>query len=59
MKTLQDAKADGVDEIFVPGEPEERVYLDRSENGIPLPGGTISNLKNVAEKLSIPVPSNM
>ena len=52
-------KADGVDEIFVPGEPEGRVYLDRSENGIPLPGGTISKLKDVAGKLSIQVPSNM
>ena len=52
-------KADGVDEIFVPGEPEGRVYLDRSKNGIPLPGGTISKLKDVAGKLSIQVPSNM
>ena len=52
-------KADGGDEIFVPGEPEGRVYLDRSKNGIPLPGGTISKLKDVAGKLSIQVPSNM
>ena len=46
-------KADGVDEIFVPGEPEDRVYQDRIKNGIPLPEGTIENLRYVANRLEV------
>ena len=46
-------KAEGVDEIFVPGEPEDRVYDDRVRHGIPLPQGTIRNLRSVAERLAI------
>jgi ureidoglycolate dehydrogenase (NAD+) len=46
-------RADGVDEIFVPGEPEDRVYQDRVKNGIPLPEGTIENLRYVANRLEV------
>jgi LDH2 family malate/lactate/ureidoglycolate dehydrogenase len=49
-------KADGFDEIFVPGEPEDRTYETRVQHGIPLPDGTARNLADVAEKLGIPVP---
>ena len=49
-------KAEGVQEIFVPGEPEERVYDDRVKNGIPLPTGTVQSLKTAAEKVGIPFP---
>jgi LDH2 family malate/lactate/ureidoglycolate dehydrogenase len=49
-------KADGFDEILVPGEPEDRTYETRAENGIPLPDGTVRNLIDVANKLDIPVP---
>ncbi|MFC1713579.1 Ldh family oxidoreductase [Candidatus Poribacteria bacterium] len=49
-------KADGVDEIFVPGEPEDRCSDERIQNGIPLPEGTISNLQGVAERLGIEFP---
>lgn len=49
-------KAEGVSEIFVPGEPENRVYDDRSRNGIPLPGGTILRLRRVAERLDVRFP---
>ena len=49
LKTLP--KAEGVEEIFVPGEPESRVYKDRSKNGIPVPLGTLSNLEVVSKKL--------
>jgi ureidoglycolate dehydrogenase (NAD+) len=49
-------KADGFDEILVPGEPEDRIYETRVETGIPLPDGTARNLVDVAEKLGIPVP---
>lgn len=48
--------ADGVDEVLVPGEPEDRTYDQRCQNGIPLPDGTAQNLRQVAEKLGLPVP---
>ena len=50
-------KAEGVDEIFVPGEPEDRVYQDRARHGIPLPSGTVSNLRSVAERLELKLPA--
>ena len=49
-------KAEGVSEIFVPGEPEERTFDDRSRNGIPLPEGTIRNLRGVAERFDLKLP---
>ncbi|MCY3772353.1 MAG: Ldh family oxidoreductase [Gemmatimonadetes bacterium] len=49
-------RVEGVDELFVPGEPEERVYRDRIENGIPLPPGTREKLNEVAVKFSLQVP---
>ena len=49
-------KADGFDEILVPGEPEDRTHETRAEQGIPLPDGTVRNLIEVAEKLGISVP---
>ena len=52
-------KAEGFSEIFVPGEPEERTYVERSKNGIPLPGGTVRNLLVVSEKLGVKLPSGL
>ncbi len=49
-------RVEGVDELFVPGEPEERVYRDRIENGIPLPPGTRDKLNEVAVKFALQVP---
>ena len=49
-------KAEGTDEIFVPGEPENRVYQDRVKNGIPLPSGTVRNLQEVADRFQIEMP---
>ena len=54
MKGLPRVK--GVDELFVPGEPEERVYRDRIENGIPLPPGTREKLIEVAVKFGLEMP---
>ena len=48
--------ANGVDEVLVPGEPEDRTHDVRARDGIPLPDGTAHNLVEVAEKLGIPVP---
>ncbi len=52
-------KADGFSEIFVPGEPEERTFVERSKNGIPLPEGTIRNLIAVSEKLGVKLPPGL
>ncbi|MDE2727028.1 MAG: Ldh family oxidoreductase, partial [Gemmatimonadota bacterium] len=49
-------RVDGVDELFVPGEPEEVVHRERIEHGIPLPVGTRDKLIEVAEKLGLKVP---
>lgn len=53
------AKAEGTDEIFVPGEPENRTYADRVRNGIPLPAGTVRNLQEVAERFGVALPSRV
>lgn len=49
-------KADGVQEIMVPGEPENRVFQERSKNGIPLPGGTVKNLMEIAGRFDLTAP---
>jgi ureidoglycolate dehydrogenase (NAD+) len=51
--------ADGFSEVFVPGEPEDRVYEERVRDGIPLPQGTIRNLQEVADRLGIEMPPTM
>ncbi len=50
-------KTEGVDEMFAPGEPEDRVYSDRSQHGIPLPEGTVRNLRMISEKFEIGLPA--
>jgi LDH2 family malate/lactate/ureidoglycolate dehydrogenase len=50
-------KAKGFEEIFVPGEPEERTYLERSKNGIPLPEGTWSKLRAMSERFDVALPA--
>jgi len=52
-------KAEGFKEILVPGEPEEKTFDDRSKNGIPLPEGTIRNLRVVAERFGVKLPSGL
>jgi len=52
-------KAEGFKEIMVPGEPEERTFADRSINGIPLPEGTIRNLRSVAERFGLKLPAGL
>ncbi len=49
-------KADGVEELFVPGEPEDRVYQERIKHGIPLPPGTIDKLREVADRFGLEMP---
>lgn len=54
QKTLP--KADGFEDILVPGEPEYRMQAERSRNGIPLPMGTVRNLRAVAERFGVRMP---
>lgn len=49
-------KAEGFSEIFVPGEPEDRICEERMRDGIPLPQGTVQNLRNAAEKYEVELP---
>lgn len=49
--------AEGSKEILVPGEPEDRVHEERMRNGIPLPDGTVRNLRKVADRFGIPMPA--
>ena len=51
--------AEGFDRVMVPGEPEDRTYEERKRDGIPLPGGTVSNLQEVAAGLGVELPSEL
>ena len=52
-------KASGVDEILVPGEPEDKVYDERLRNGIPLPEGTVRKLRDMSERFGVPLPAGI
>jgi LDH2 family malate/lactate/ureidoglycolate dehydrogenase len=52
-------RAEGVTEILVPGEPEDRSMEERSRRGIPLPVGTAENLRGVAARLRVPLPAGL
>lgn len=49
-------KAEGFEEIAVPGELEWRVYDERMRNGIPIHEGTLQNLRSIARRFDVPVP---
>lgn len=46
-------RADGFDEILMPGEREERCYAGRIEAGIPVPPTTIASLRKIAKDLDV------
>jgi ureidoglycolate dehydrogenase (NAD+) len=52
-------KAEGCAEILVPGEPEYRTREERVERGIPLPNGTVKNLRTVAERFKVALPAGL
>jgi LDH2 family malate/lactate/ureidoglycolate dehydrogenase len=54
VKTLP--KAEGFDQIYVAGEPEDEIHSNRAQNGIPLLEGTVRNLQNIAQKYGIELP---
>lgn len=49
-------KADGFEEIMVPGEPEDRCSEIRSRDGIPLPVSVVRDLRKVAGELGVDLP---
>jgi len=49
-------RADGFDDVLMPGEPEFAVFDERSANGIPLPPGTLQKLRDASAKFGVPLP---
>jgi len=47
-------KAEGFDEIVMPGEFEDRIVQDRQSNGIPLQQSSRDALKELGDKLGVP-----
>ncbi len=43
----------GVDEIFLPGEPEQRTAAARARDGLPLDAGTLTRLDGLADRLKL------
>jgi LDH2 family malate/lactate/ureidoglycolate dehydrogenase len=53
------SKMDGVEELLVPGEPEEQVYRERVEQGIPIPPGTAAKLGEMAARFALQLPRGL
>lgn len=51
----QTPPAPGVEEVLVPGEPEVRMREARGRNGIVLPEATWQELRQIAERYSLPL----
>jgi len=49
-------KADGVNEILLPGDPERKTAAVRQSTGIPLDDGNWAALAKLAETLKVPLP---
>lgn len=52
-------KADGFDEILMPGEPENRTLAERSANGIPIPPGTADKLREAGKRFDLDIPEGL
>ncbi len=49
-------KADGVDEILIPGERSDAIYAQRLRDGVTVPRATWDDVVKVAERFGVPVP---
>jgi uncharacterized oxidoreductase len=49
-------KAEGIQEVLVPGEPERRSREQRRQSGVPLDDGTWKQLMALAERLKVQAP---
>ena len=52
--TTSARKAEGVTEILMPGDPENRMRAERLANGIPLDDATLDQLAGAARKVGVP-----
>ena len=52
-------RADGIEQVMVPGEPEDLCAAARRRDGIPLPPGTVENLRAAATRFGIPLPGGL
>ena len=60
VKTMKDLPlAEGAEEVFVPGEKEDRMHEERAVEGIPLPPGTVEKLKVAAERFGLEMPAGI
>lgn len=50
---------EGVKEVLVPGELEDAVSAERLRHGIPLPEGTVQNLRAAAARFGVKLPAGM
>lgn len=50
-------RAEGVEEIYAPGERGDAILVERTKNGIPLPQGTWERLSQSASTLGIKMPN--
>jgi ureidoglycolate dehydrogenase (NAD+) len=48
-------RAQGVEEILLPGERGERTFRKRNRDGIPIPPAVLKELKTLAERLGVPM----
>mmetsp|Transcript_112186 Transcript_112186/g.341377 ORF Transcript_112186/g.341377 Transcript_112186/m.341377 type:complete len:177 (+) Transcript_112186:3-533(+) len=49
-------RAEGVEEILMPGEPESRAEAERAKSGVPLQPDVVDSLKAEAAELGVPFP---
>jgi LDH2 family malate/lactate/ureidoglycolate dehydrogenase len=52
-------RVEGCAAILAPGELEDQVHEERAKSGIPLPAGTVRNLRTLGERFGIPLPAGM
>ena len=52
-------RADGFDDILMPGEPENRTLAQRSAEGIPIPVGTAEKLREAARRFNLTLPKGL
>ena len=48
-------KQDGVDQILLPGEPEEKILSERTENGIPIENSTWQKISKIAQSKGLAI----
>ena len=57
MKALP--RAQGVDELTVPGERGDRIFAERGRTGIPIPPAIWKQLDELAAKFGVPLPTRL